>query len=263
MKTNISFSNTSFTGEKSVNEIIPNMLLLQSWFSNFETFSFNGPSWSISVEYYLYILFGVALFYTQRLILGFIFLFFIIGAYLLVFDSTYLKIEALRGIASFFAGGFLYFFYKRFILGIKLPYFYASVAEALSLFLIIYAVTFNLDSIYLIAIFSIVIIVFSAEGGLFSGIFKNRPFVRLGDYSYSIYLVHAAVILCLSFVHLLLKDKAVSFIGNGVLSDIFSNLYVIIILALVCVISHFTYTYIEITGQKIGRKIIKTGSKNE
>src|SRR6218665_3963605 len=53
------FSAASFSGPRSPQEILPNLLLVQSWWPSFNPLSFNYPAWSISVEYYLYMIFAV------------------------------------------------------------------------------------------------------------------------------------------------------------------------------------------------------------
>ena len=55
------FSEGAFSGDNKISEIIPNVLLLQSWLPFFSSHSFNAPSWSISVEFYIYILFFITL----------------------------------------------------------------------------------------------------------------------------------------------------------------------------------------------------------
>ena len=56
----IVFNTPAFQGGNSFSEFIPNFMLIQSWYSGFDYLSFNYPSWSVSVEYYLYFLFFLA-----------------------------------------------------------------------------------------------------------------------------------------------------------------------------------------------------------
>jgi peptidoglycan/LPS O-acetylase OafA/YrhL len=55
------FNNVPFTAASNIADIVPNILLLQSWLPNVSTVSWNYPSWSISVEYYLYMIFFLTL----------------------------------------------------------------------------------------------------------------------------------------------------------------------------------------------------------
>ena len=66
-KNGIKLNNEPFTGNTAAFEIIPNFLLIQSWTNMTKSVSFNSPSWSISVEYYMYIIFGLILVYAFAL----------------------------------------------------------------------------------------------------------------------------------------------------------------------------------------------------
>lgn len=63
----IHFYNAPFEGRNSIKEILPNLLLLQSWLPFSNSLSFNGPSWSLSVEYYVYMIFFCTLFAKKNL----------------------------------------------------------------------------------------------------------------------------------------------------------------------------------------------------
>lgn len=52
----LSFNIIAFTRYDALREIIPNLLLLQSWTPFTYALSFNSVAWSISVEFYLYII---------------------------------------------------------------------------------------------------------------------------------------------------------------------------------------------------------------
>lgn len=51
------FNNLPFTNSFAIQEIIPNLLLIQSWTPYTDPLTFNFPSWSISIEFYMYALF--------------------------------------------------------------------------------------------------------------------------------------------------------------------------------------------------------------
>lgn len=76
--------NLPFTGEKALSEIIPNLLFLQSWLPWFNYLSWNGPSWSLSVEYYMYIIFFFTLFIKSNFKYIIWFLFSLISFYMLI-----------------------------------------------------------------------------------------------------------------------------------------------------------------------------------
>lgn len=53
----ISFNHEPFSGKSAPAQILPNLFLLQSWTHWTNPLSFNFPAWSISIEYYTYMLF--------------------------------------------------------------------------------------------------------------------------------------------------------------------------------------------------------------
>ncbi|MNH03901.1 Acyltransferase family protein [compost metagenome] len=57
----MAFNNAPFSEKFAPGEILPNALLLQSWTHLTNPLSFNYPSWSISIEYYTYMLFALIL----------------------------------------------------------------------------------------------------------------------------------------------------------------------------------------------------------
>ena len=50
-----------FEKSVAVSEILPNMFLLQAWLPFAHSTSFNPPAWSISIEYYMYMMFFMTL----------------------------------------------------------------------------------------------------------------------------------------------------------------------------------------------------------
>jgi peptidoglycan/LPS O-acetylase OafA/YrhL len=55
------FNQTPFTGIYAPSQILPNLLLLQSWTHLTENLSFNTPAWSISIEYWTYMVFAATM----------------------------------------------------------------------------------------------------------------------------------------------------------------------------------------------------------
>jgi len=103
-----------------------NLLLASSW--GFESdFSFNGPSWSVSVEMFLYACFFA---YSRRFSIRWRPLFFISILGFLVIQRYYNPFG--RGIGSFFLGGCLFVLYQSIISSR-----YASVVTQLAKYLLI------------------------------------------------------------------------------------------------------------------------------
>lgn len=98
------FLSKPFTGNKALSEIIPNLLFLQSWLPWFKTFSWNFPSWSLSVEYYMYIIFFFTLFIKSNFKYIIWFLFSLISFYMLINN-----LEIIRGGGEFASWAFMLF----------------------------------------------------------------------------------------------------------------------------------------------------------
>ena len=260
------FNNLPFTGEKAIIEIIPNLLFLQSWIPSFESLSWNSPSWSLSVEYYMYIIFFFTLFIKSNFKYIVWFLFSLISFYMII-ENFGIMGEVARGLSCFFAGALVYLIYKKTNLKFeKINAKLFSIVEFLSIFLIIYTISYieEFKAIYASFTFLIIVFFFAFEKGILSKILKVAFFQLLGKLSYSIYMTHAAILFCLISSAMVLEKilnikftpmiDEIRYIDFG---NIFINNFVVfLILFIVVVISIFTYKYIEVKGQELGKKFL-------
>ncbi|SEL24993.1 acyltransferase family protein [Parapedobacter koreensis] len=164
------------------------LTLTFNWFVSY--FSFNGPSWSVSVEMFLYILFfGICTLKLNHwmICIGLMFL-----GYCLRFTQFY---SIGTGMLSFFAGGiafFIYsFLYKRY--SFRTNWILIVCMLTISLVYIIYIrylakqqLPFYFFELYMFPV--IVICISLIESLLGSGL--GRKFAFIGDISYSSYLIH-------------------------------------------------------------------------
>lgn len=266
-KYGFSFEIAPFEGSHGIKEIIPNLLFLQSWLPGFEPLSWNGPAWSLSVEYYMYIIFFFTLFIKSDFKYIVWFLFSVISFYMII-ENFGIMSEVVRGLSCFFGGALVYLFYKKTNLKFeKINAKLFSIIEFLLIFLIIYIISYieEYKAIYASLTFLIIVFFFAFEKGILSSILKISFFQFCGKLSYSIYMTHALILWCLGiFAKLLglilkksfeIKIEEVLHIDFG---NIFINNFVVfLILFIVVVISIFTYKYIEVKGQEFGKKIIK------
>jgi peptidoglycan/LPS O-acetylase OafA/YrhL len=258
-----SFSSEPFTGRTALSEVIPNLLLLQSWSSHTEYLSFNGPSWSISIEFYMYFIF----IFTVVLLKKFKILFWASSSSLAFFfiylNLEILTIQALRGISCFFGGAFIYTLYKK-ISHIFIPYLIGSIFEVSLIIIAVFTVQskFELKPIIAPLVFLITVLLFSFESGLVSKALKIKPLQLTGKLSYSIYMTHTAILFFSAVITLILKKmtginvvKTINSLNYIDLENIiFNNLVVFVVLAVVIFSSNFTYKYIELNGIKLGKK---------
>lgn len=260
----IVFNNKPFTGSTAISEMIPNLLLIQSWTPFTNPLSFNYPAWSISIEFYMYALlfFSIILFKSNKTISWF--LISLIAFFLIYLDSDLLVNSVLRGISCFFGGSFVYVIYKK-IAHLKISYIIGSFSEALLLIFIVLIVQSEIEYRSIIApvLFIFTVLFFAFESGIFSNLFKTKPLQYAGKLSYSIYMTHAAILFILISIAMIVQkitgSQIAPMIGTGrhlnFGSGVINNLTVIAILTIVIYISSLTYKYIEINGQKLNKRV--------
>ena len=260
------FNIAPFTGSYAIAQIIPNFLLIQSWFYFFDATSFNYVSWSISVEFLLYLSFYFTLVFSKFNKFSIWLFVSLVMFYFLSNNNLILTNELQRGFAFFFLGACLNFL-KHQIKFIKINKRLASILESVILILVLYFVAGDVDNDYLVAacLFSLTIIIFSFESGFFSSILTYPLLQLFGRLSYSIYMVHIAVLLIfLSFFMIIGKVTGTNFtpfldgeryidMGNV----IFNNVLSITIFFIVICVSFFTNRFIEAPFVNLGRSLKK------
>lgn len=262
-----SFDYAPFTQKNALDEIVPNLLLLQAWLPNAQTMSWNGPAWSISVEYYLYLLFFALLLvkdkwkYALWPIVAY-------AAFYVIWIDVKPGREVMSGLSCFFGGASVYLVY-RFLKNTPLSPIFFSMAEVLMIGAMgwMMSVNFGYQGVWASLLFCLVVFVFAFEKGVVSKLLNNAVFLKLGQLSYSIYLTHLLVILCLivslkivektSHLSLVFTQAGEKYINLG--SPLFNNLAVLAVLMLVILISNFTYQFVELNGKKLGRKLSNIG----
>lgn len=264
----VGFSTSSFTGARAPSEILPNLLLLQSWWPGFDQMSFNFPSWSISVEFYLYLLFAVIVATLPRLWRQTFVGLAAWGFVALYLQNTLLAEGAWVGIACFFSGVMTYRLYDR-LKDVSVNPCWATAIEAASLAIVVLAVTGSgrSQNISLSLLFCAVIGVFAFEAGAISRLLRGRLFKWAGTLSFSIYMTHTIILFVLTTGMMvlgkltgasLLVDMpspiglgAVRYIDTG--SIVLNNLVILAGLAMVLALSTLTYRRIELPGIELGK----------
>jgi peptidoglycan/LPS O-acetylase OafA/YrhL len=237
--------------------------------------SWNVPSWSISVEYWTYIVFGTAVLASARaarprlwttLLLAAIFVLslMVLIVYAKTIETT-VTFGFFRCLLGFIGGHFSHQLWRR------LPPLRSSTATELVTVLLV-----SLFAAYLVnglfgllapVVFGGAVIVFANEGGALSQLLRNSFFATLGRLSYSIYMTHW-------FLHDVYR-KVLAVIGQktGITISVpmqfmvgrkmvttkivvwggpfFSDLLLLLFLGLVIAVSALTFRFIEKPGQRI------------
>jgi len=257
----------AFVADRSPFAIVTNLFLVQALgMHDFETW--NGPAWSISCEFYTYLVFAAVCFLTvgRRMRVVFAGLFALLGLLVLARFSDYGMRETFhwaifRCFFDFFVGVLAYEAWRagawRWFAG-KTPM--EIGALALVGFFIIIVPGHTMLEYLAPPLFALAVLVFANESGEVSRLLTTAPAAALGRWSYSIYLVHTFVIASLfSALHVLemklhhawlihLPDgRAIIDMGSG-----FSNDMMMLAFALSAVaLSAVTYRFVELPGQAL------------
>lgn len=241
-----------------------NILLVQSWYPSLSTsFSFNGVSWSISVEMFFYSSFILLCFLSGRQIAV---LLVILLSIIIFIQKSNIAHDALSNIdrvwlfyvnplfriVDFISGMLIFHVYKN-LKHINIGLLTSSLMEVFSILLLVVFILMNgnstpemrLDIYYIIPI-SIIILVFSVSNGLMSKAITIRPLIFLGEASFSFYMIHQIV-----FNYYLMN---VTFTMSGV-NDFWISVSTIFVISIL--LSNILYAYYERPVNLALRRIIK------
>ena len=232
--------------------------------------SWNAPSWSISVEFYTYLAFGLVVLLAQRIrsltlfyALSGVIAFASLATIVFLLDKKSLGLQTdfgiLRCFASFFLGVLTVRIVRRMprqpdpamqgvvqlgamIASIVL----VSVVEAYPAASFLAPLTFSIFLGSLLAF---------PDAPLVPRMLVTRPLVWLGQRSYSIYMVHALVVLFAEYFVRALGARRILAL-DSIQSGLPATLNLVVALAAVFVVSHYTYRYVEIPGGKFLRNLL-------
>lgn len=177
---------------------LPGHIALTTSLGLHDTLTWNGPDWSISAEFWTYLVFALIVLATGRwraiamAAIGAIAALWLVTHARHGIDATY-DHGFVRCVYGFMAGQVLYAA-RRHWHGLALPA--ASAVEFAALILVIAFVTIADRSALSYAapfVFAAATFVFSYEQGAISRLLLRPAFQHLGETSYSIYMVHAFV----------------------------------------------------------------------
>ncbi|HRK25431.1 MAG TPA: acyltransferase [Beijerinckiaceae bacterium] len=200
-----------FTGPRSYATLASNLFLMQSFNLHGMT-TWNGPAWSISVEFYAYMVFAAAVLFAGMRTALFTALATVALAGLVAFSPNYIfathDYGFLRCLYGFFVGCVVYQAVMRRGSG-RLA---GTAAELGSVALLIGFMLLtgqNATSYLAPLVFAVVVYVFAFERGIVSKLLATGPAQALGLWSYSIYMVHMLIFTVEKMVLGLVAKKAI------------------------------------------------------
>ncbi|MFB9268770.1 acyltransferase family protein [Bradyrhizobium erythrophlei] len=248
-----------------------NLFLLHSM-GPIDYLSWNAPSWSISVEFYTYLVFGLVVLLAQRLgslrslyvCAGLL----VIGSWLVivfVLQKKSLGLQTDFGILRCFVSFFLGVLTVRVVEGLPRKIgpalqggiqFVAMIASVAVVSLVESYPEISFLAPFAFAIFLGSLLAFP-DAVLVPRMLVARPLVWLGKRSYSVYMVHALVVLFAEYFVRAVGHRSIAAL-DSICAGLPATLNCAISLAAVLVVSHFTYLYVEIPGGKFVRQLLRS-----
>ncbi|MEW6149129.1 MAG: acyltransferase family protein [Bradyrhizobium sp.] len=243
-----------------------NVVLLHSM-GFIDYLSWNAPSWSISVEFYTYLVFGLIVLFALRMrslswfyVLSGLLAVGSLVSIIFVLEKKSIELQTDFGLLRCFVGFFLGVLMVRIVDCLPArphPAVQGAlqfVAMIASLVLVSLAETNPAATFLAPVMFAVFLgsLLAFPDALLVPRILVAKPLVWLGRRSYSIYMVHALVVL--------LAEYFVRGVGAGRIAALDSiwaglpaTLNLVVSLAAVLAVSHLTYLYVEIPGGRLLR----------
>jgi peptidoglycan/LPS O-acetylase OafA/YrhL len=263
VKFGFAVNSNAFTSNNTFS-FISNLLLIQALGVHDHTTSYNASAWSISTEFYTYVIFAtILLLFKARVAMVSASGLLIIAS--ITLDSGRLDHNIFRCIEGFFVGVITYHCYEelstRQFLKSECKW-WMDAPGILSLIGLIIFLSMKdrsgVDTLILPLVAVLILSIALTPRGLLSTILDVAPLAWTGKVSYSIYMAHLAVIWPFSQVLRLGLKTPRGIDGNGVMltpHPLTGFLFLAAAFACILFVSHLTYTYIEDPYRKKSKKL--------
>lgn len=237
--------------------------------------SWNAPSWSISVEFYTYLAFGLVVLLAQRFGSS---LYFYGAAALValgsliviifVLDKPSLGLQTDFGVMRCFASFFLGAVTARIAKGVprtgspRLQGALQFVAMIASVALVSIVEAYPAASFLAPIVFAVFLgsLLAFPHATLVPRMLVASPLVWMGRRSYSIYMVHALIVLLSEYFVRALGHRSIVAI-DSIFAGLPATLNLVASLAAVLAVSNLTYLYVEIPGGKLLRNVFRSRAR--
>lgn len=170
--------------------VVSNLLMIHAWGIH-NDLTWNDPSWSISVEWALYLLFAVFAWALSERVKAWAYAGLVLGGIGSLFffapsgmGSTF-DFGLARGLAGFFMGCLIARSTARPM---------GTIAELMAVLGVVVFVASGVAPYIATFVFGAAVYVFANSNGVFKRALEAKPLVWLGDRSYAIYMVHAVFV---------------------------------------------------------------------
>ncbi|MFD1696609.1 acyltransferase family protein [Roseibium aestuarii] len=254
---NIAQANNPPFSSNDLGSFVQNLLLIQAWVSPQMTWNF--PSWSISAEFYTYLIFGIFFLIAKRslgLLLPLLAVTIIASGLALAGQfGTDINLFPFRCLYAFGIGVVGQILFARYALAGTLR---TSTTAAVMLIATVLLVTLGttafgspaFPAIPLVFCALILSLAATCEDAVVIRIASLRPLVHLGTISYGVYMIHAAVWWVYRQVAIMVLHAPSSVNGEGMVtikfeSPLTADAFTLSGLALTVLLAHLSYTYLE------------------
>lgn len=258
-----------FTGGFELSLLVYSFFLVQTFFGPDGT-PWNGPSWSIVVEVWTYLVFGLIFRFAGRWsfpIVGAIA--FVAPLYLIVATDRYLYVfhdgALARCLYGFAIGVFVHWIISRQVI-VNLGIVFSTFLEFCSVVALVYFISMvGAGPMSLAApwLFLLIILVFSQEAGYISRLLLLSPMLIIGKLSFSIYLIHVFIQYRMFNIFSVIGNRVgipivINFDGEKRLglSPLFGDIMSIIMLLLIVTLASLSFRFVEEPGRRWSRRIL-------
>jgi len=253
-------ANTPAFSINNMTAFFANLFLVHNWVLS--TLSFNMPSWSISAEFYTYVIFGTLLLLTDSkrkmqvgiLIISILLFGYILGDYGMSRWATDNITGPIRCLYSFSIGAVAYCFFEKYrdriVLTSSIP---SVVCLVLSILIVMFFASQDFKYVELIPLFfgvTILTLVLTKQNQKIHRVLSNNPTVYLGTISYGIYMIHDLTwYVYTQVLRFVFKFPSVSDSQGKVSIDIenvfVADLVTVLGIITVIILAHLSYKYVE------------------
>lgn len=242
------------------------LFLVKAFWPNEAAISFNSPAWSISAEFYTYLIFGLIVLWCRSLKTLIFGLIALISIYILyVFDPEEYNFM-LRCLAGFFVGCLTAY-------GIpKIKNSERNLINSLSTWLIPFSIAciviicsiangYTGVALWIYPASALLIAAITlSPANIFKKILSHAWLVWLGTISYSLYMAHGSVLWCYQQAIRVLFHRPEQMI-NGISTPQFNqweaSVLIIVFLMIALLVSHITYILVEKPFREKSRALLK------
>ena len=245
-KLGIASPNTQPFRENNLTAIFQQIFLVQAIGPTHNATTFNGPAWSISVEFYTYLIFGMSILFVSTKKDLLFSLIAIVSLVLLVSQTTFGFDDLFRCLAGFFIGCLTALVTKA--QKTNIPKYASLLVLASIVFFLQLKTTKQYDvAIYFLTAALIATLVLSKNGYL-NYVLNLKVLTWLGSISYAVYMSHAAILWVINQVIRVILKKPEILISEKYtpqLSNIETLIACVLLTLIVLSVSAFVYRFIE------------------